>query len=154
MNKCHFSGNLTRDPELKYTPNGTAVLNVTIAVSRRFKKNDEVQTETAFIDSVAWDSGAEAIANHFNKGDNIIVHGSMQQEEWTDKESGQKRTKLKLRIEEFEFPQGNKKKEGGSPPADAPADKPAKGANKPAKKTPAAPPPEDNDNAGDDEVPF
>lgn len=152
MNKCHFSGNLTRDPELKFTPGGTAVLNFTIAVSRKYKKGEELQTETAFIDAVAWDTGAETINKYFKKGDAIIAHGSMQQENWeTD---GQKRSKLKLRVEEFEFPPGGNKKSGESASQpEAPADKPAKPASKSTKK-PATPPPEENDVQGDDEVPF
>lgn len=154
MNKCHFSGNLTRDPELKFTPSGTAVLNFTIAVSRRYKKGEEMQTETAFIDAVAWDSGAEAIGKFFKKGDSIIAHGSMQQENWeTD---GQKRSKLKLRVEEFEFPpNGNKKSGDSSTQQDAPQEKEKpKSSGKSSTKKPSTPPPEDNDAPGDDEVPF
>jgi len=132
MNVCHFLGNLTRDPELKTTQSGKSVVKITIAVNRRYKKNDQIEQEVAFINGEAWDTGAEVIAKHFTKGKPIIVHGSIVQDNWTT-EDGQKRSALKLRIDSFEFVPGNPKRdsepaEGGeadAPKAKATAKKPS-----------------------------
>jgi len=109
MNQCHFLGNLVRDPDLRTTKGDKQVVNFTIAINRFFKRGNERAKETAFLDCEAWDTGAAAIAKYFTKGDPIIVHGGLKQEEWSDKDTGKKRTKLKLRVEKFEFVPGKGK---------------------------------------------
>ncbi len=115
MNIVHISGALTKAPELKNITNGektTTVVNFVIASSRRFRKKDgSSDEETTFVNCEAWDSGAETIAKWFNKGDNIIIHGSLKNERWEDKE-GNKRSREKVRVSNFEFPpRANAKKE-------------------------------------------
>lgn len=114
MNKCHFLGRLTRDPELKELSGGKKVVNFTIAVGRDYKKNGETVKEVAYIDCEIWDTGADVIAKHFVKGNPIIVHCSVKQDNWEDKDSGQKRSKLKFRVDSFDFVPGNSNKGEGS----------------------------------------
>ena len=113
MNKCMIQGRLTRDPELRYTPNGQSVVDIGIATSRRYKTDSGPQEETTFVDVTFWGKGAEAIAKHFSKGKPILVEGRLQMDEWTDKTSGQKRTRLKVIGEQFHFQDGDSK--GNSP---------------------------------------
>jgi single-strand DNA-binding protein len=108
MNQCHFMGNLTRDPELKSLANNKRVVNFGIAVSRRFKRGTQTAKETSFLDCVAWDTGADLIAKHFKKGDKIIVHCSVQTDTWEDKKTGEPKSKLKFRVNQFDFVGGNK----------------------------------------------
>ena len=107
MNIVHISGALTKTPELKKIENGdktTTVVNFVIASSRRFRKKDgNSDEETTFVNCEAWDSGAETIAKWLDKGDNIIIHGSLKNERWEDKE-GNKRSREKVRVSNFEFP--------------------------------------------------
>ena len=113
MNQCHFLGRLVADPELRNIAGGDKrVVNFRIAVDRRYKRNKETAKETAFLDCEAWDTGADQIVKHFHKGDAIIVHASVKQEEWEDKNSGGRRSKLKFRVNSFDFPPGNKKNNG------------------------------------------
>ena len=117
MNIVHISGALTKTPELKKIANGdktTTVVNFVIASSRRFRKKDgNSDEETTFVNCEAWDSGAETIAKWFDKGDNIIIHGSLKKESWEDKE-GNKRSREKVRGSNFEFPPRAKSKKQDS----------------------------------------
>ncbi len=100
------TGNLTRDPEIKiFQSKGkdVKVANFTIASSRRFKKADGTSDqEVLYLDAEAWDSGAETIVKYFTKGSPILVEGSLRNENWKDKE-GNPRSKIKLRVNRFEF---------------------------------------------------
>ena len=96
-------GNLTSDPELRFTPNGAAVCNFTIAHnSRKFNKNsNEWEDQTPiFTRCSAWNSMAENVANTLTKGMRVIVTGTLEGQEWEDRESGAKRTGSQLRVEE------------------------------------------------------
>jgi len=104
INTGIYGGNLVRDPELRRTPNGVAVVKFDIAVNRTFKRGTERAKETAFLPCEAWDKGAEVIAEHFKKGDYITVNTSVKQENWEDKATGGKRSKLVFRVNEFHFP--------------------------------------------------
>lgn len=132
MNVCHFLGNLVRDPELKTTQSGKSLVKITIAVNRRYKKNDQIEQEVAFLNAEAWDTGAEVIAKNFVKGKPIIVHGPIVQDNWTT-EDGQKRSALKLRIDSFEFVPGNPKRDS-EPAEGGEADAPKAAAKKPRGK--------------------
>jgi len=115
MNIVHISGALTKTPELKKIANGdktTTVVNFVIASSRSLRKKDgNSDEETTFVNCEAWDSGAETIAKWFDKGDNIIIHGSLKNERWEEKE-GNKRSREKVRVSNFEFPpRANTKKQ-------------------------------------------
>ena len=110
MNDCKFMGNLTRDPETRETGSGKSVCNFGLAVNRSFKRGDERVSEVAFLDMEVWDTGATTIAKYFAKGEPIIVDCSVKQDNWEDKETGQKRSKLKFRVNQFYFIPGFKYK--------------------------------------------
>lgn len=103
LNKVLIMGNLTRDPELRYLPKGTAVAELGIAVNRRVKINDEWTDETTFIDCTAWGNTAENAAKYLTKGRGVLIEGRLQLDTWEDKQSGQKRSKLKIIAENVQF---------------------------------------------------
>lgn len=103
FNKVLFIGNLTKDPELRYTPQGTAVINMRIAVNRRFKdKNQESKEEVCFVTIVAWDKQAETCNQYLHKGSQIFVEGRLQSRSWEDN-AGQKRNVIEVRAERVQF---------------------------------------------------
>ncbi len=103
FNKVLLIGNLTKDPELRYTPQGTAVINMRIAVNRRFKdKNQESKEETCFVTVVAWDKQAETCNQYLHKGSQIFVEGRLQSRSWEDA-TGQKRNVIEVRAERVQF---------------------------------------------------
>jgi single-strand DNA-binding protein len=94
-------GNLVRDPELRYIPSGTAVSDVTIAVTEREKKNGVYADTTAFVDCVLWGKTAELANEHLQKGSPICFSGSIRQDNW--EKDGQKRSKLKVVVDSMTF---------------------------------------------------
>jgi single-strand DNA-binding protein len=106
LNKALFVGNLTADPELIYTPKGTAVVNASLAVNEFYTAEDgERQQITTFIDIKVWGPSAENFAKLARKGQEILVDGSIRQDTWEDKDSGQKRSKLYVRADGWQFTQ-------------------------------------------------
>ena len=105
MNKVIIIGNLTRNPELKHSKNGTAVTGITIANNRKYKEKQE----TVFIDAVAFGKTAEFINNYFTKGSPILIEGHLTLDSWVGKD-GVKRQKHKIVIEKAEFT-GTKKQD-------------------------------------------
>ncbi|HLU47950.1 MAG TPA: single-stranded DNA-binding protein [Planctomycetota bacterium] len=103
-NKVLLMGNITRDPELRYTPQGTAVCDLGIAVNREFGGGEggDRRKETTFVDVTVWARRAEVICQYFKKGDPIFIEGRLTMESWENQE-GQRRTKLKVTLESFEF---------------------------------------------------
>lgn len=100
-------GNLTRDPEIRHTPAGMAVGEITIASNRTFQDKDgNKQEESTFTDITFWGRKAEVIGEYVRKGDPLYVEGRLTLDSWEDKETGQKRSKLKVTGETFEFLQG------------------------------------------------
>ncbi len=99
MNKVIITGNLTRDPELRYTPQGLAVCTFTIANNEGPKEKKKV----CFVEVVAWDKQAEFINQWFTKGKPILVEGQLHQDKWEDKETGKQRSKIKINGQRFEF---------------------------------------------------
>jgi single-strand DNA-binding protein len=96
-NHCAFCGYLGRDPEVRYTSNGKAVLKYSIAVTEKWKDRDGNQQESvAWIEGEVWGNSAENFAKYCRKGSNVFVEGRMNQESWDDKNTGKKRTKLVL----------------------------------------------------------
>jgi single-strand DNA-binding protein len=119
MNIVVLKGNLARDPEIKVvnTGNGkqSSVVSLVIAVNRFFKKaNGEAAKEATFIPCEAWDTGAETIAKYCSKGDELLIEGCIKEDRW--EVDGQKRSKLKIRINNFELQR--KQKNGDSTPQD------------------------------------
>ena len=101
-NRVVLMGNLTRDPELRYTPNGSAVASFAIAVNRRYKVDNEKREETSFFDIVFFGKPAEIIAEYMKKGRPILVEGRLQQRRW-ETDDGQKRSKVEVVGENFQF---------------------------------------------------
>lgn len=96
--------NLTRDPELRVTPKGTAICQFGIAVNTKYKDAGGTEhEEVLFIDVEAWGKQGEVVAKYFSKGKPIYVDGRLKQDNWDDKTTGQKRSKHKIVLERFEF---------------------------------------------------
>lgn len=97
INNIFLIGNLTRDPELRFTPNGTPVASFSIAVNKRTqnKQSGEWENDADFFNVVAWFKLAENVAESLNKGDRVIISGRLSQESWDDKQ-GQKRTTYRI----------------------------------------------------------
>ena len=103
LNKVMLMGNLTRDPELRYTPNNTAVANIGMAINRDWKnQSGERQQETTFVDIEAWGRQAELLSQYLTKGRPLFVEGRLKLDQWQDKEGGN-RSKLKVVLESFQF---------------------------------------------------
>lgn len=103
LNKVFLIGNLTKDPELRYTPSGVAVVNLRLATNRRFKdKNGELKDEACFLTVVVWNKQAETCNQYLRKGRPIFVEGRLQSRSWEDN-SGQKRNVLEVRAERVQF---------------------------------------------------
>lgn len=101
LNKATILGNSTRDPELKYTPNGQAVCNFSVATNRRFKNTaGDLQEDTQYHDVVAWGKLAEVIAQIVKKGSKIYVEGRLQTHQW-DAPDGSKRSRTEIVLDQF-----------------------------------------------------
>lgn len=103
LNRVFLIGNLTKDPELRYTPQGTAVANLRLAVNRRWKdKAGEQKEEVCFLTVVAWDKQAEVCNQYLRKGSPLFVEGRLQSRSWQDN-SGAKRNVVEIRAERVQF---------------------------------------------------
>ena len=104
LNKVMLIGNLTRDPQLKYLPNQTAVCEFGLAVSRKYKAaNGEQREDTAFVDCTVFGKGGEIFNQYMTKGKPVFVEGRLKFDSWEDKNGGGKRSKLAVVVEEFQF---------------------------------------------------
>ncbi|GBD96634.1 MAG TPA: single-stranded DNA-binding protein [Nitrospirae bacterium] len=92
FNKIILIGNLTRDPEMRYTPQGTSVCNFGIAVNRKYKQGEEAKEEVTFINVVVFGKHADVCGQYLNKGRSVLVEGRLQERRW-ETEDGQKRSK-------------------------------------------------------------
>lgn len=102
FNKVILMGNLTKDPEIRYTPSGTAVANFGLAVNHRYKQGDEMRDEVCFIDIVVFGKQAENCGQYLSKGQGIIVDGRLQQRRW-ESEDGQKRSRHEVVAQSVTF---------------------------------------------------
>ena len=102
FNKVILIGNMTADPELKQTTNGTSVCSFSIAVNRRFSRADQGQQNVDFINIVTWRQSAEFVCRYFKKGNSILVCGQLQTRTWTDTQ-GQKRYATEVVADEVTF---------------------------------------------------
>ena len=152
LNKVFLMGNLTRDPELRYTPKGAAVAQFAIAVNRRFSVEGEQREEVTYVDIVAWAKTAEVINEYLKKGSPIFIEGRLKLDQWDDKTTGQKRSRLQVIVESFQFINGKAPEEGA---AGAPANRTARPRVRP-ETTPDAAGGTANDGppTDDDDVPF
>ena len=162
LNKVFLIGNLTRDPELRYTPSGTAVVDLGMAINRQWtSQGGEKKDETCFVDLEAWGRSAEVISEYCRKGRPLFVEGRLKLNTWEGRD-GQRRSKLRVVVENFQFlgsPSGRKGEDaaaGGGQRADG-----AQGAagGSPAEDAPGGPPEQAGGEAKgefqvDDEIPF
>lgn len=102
FNKVILLGNLTRDPEVRYTPNGIAVASFALAVNRKYKQGDETREEVSYIDIVVFGKQAESCGQYINKGDSVLIDGRLQQRRW-ETEDGQKRNKIEVVAQSVNF---------------------------------------------------
>ena len=102
MNKVFLLGNLTRDPELRYAQNGTAVAHLALAVNHRYRQNDTDKEETMFIDVVAFGRQGETASEYLKKGRPVLIEGRLKWQSWDDKE-GRKHTKHEVVAERIQF---------------------------------------------------
>ena len=104
LNKVFLIGNLTRDPELRVTPKGTAICQFGIAVNRQFKdESGATRDETTFVDIEAWGKQGELVSKYLTKGSLAMVEGRLKLDQWEDKTSGQKRSKIKVVLDNVQF---------------------------------------------------
>jgi single-strand DNA-binding protein len=103
FNKVFLIGNLTKDPELRYTPQGTAVVNLRLAVNRKFKdKNQELKEEVCFVTVVVWNKQAESANQYLHKGSPVFIEGRLQSRSWEDN-TGKTRNTIEVRAERVQF---------------------------------------------------
>ncbi len=164
LNRVYLIGNLTRDPEVRYTPNGNAVGDLRLAVNRRYQTRDgQEQEETCFVSIEVWGRQAETCRDYLRKGSPILVEGRLKYDQW--EKDGQKHSRLSVRAVRVQFlgsPRGAELRDappdaGGAPepapspsPEAAPSPAPAPAAGSEAPKPPA----NLNDTADDDNLPF
>ncbi len=104
LNKVMLIGNLTRDPEMKYLPKGTAVAEFGLAVGRKYKtESGDLKEETMFVDISVFGRSAEIAKEYLTKGKNVYVEGRLQLDTWDDKQTGQKRSKHRIFCENFQM---------------------------------------------------
>ena len=155
FNKVILVGNLTRDPEIRYTPKGSAVCDLGLAVNRQYSlENGEKREEVTFVDVVLWARLAEIAGEYLKKGRPVLIEGRLQLDSWDDKQSGQKRSKLRVIGETMQLlggrpggggGDGEEGMSGGSDRGERPTSRP-RSSTPPPKPAPAEP--------DDDEIPF
>jgi single-strand DNA-binding protein len=151
FNKVILLGNLTRDPEVRYTPKGSAVCDLGVAVNRVYTTDTgEKREEVTYVDVVLWSRLAEIAGEYLKKGRPIFIEGRLQLDTWDDKQSGQKRSKLRVIGETMQL-LGSRPGSGTASPEAGDEDRQARSGGKqsppPAKSAAAAEP-------DDDEIPF
>jgi len=166
LNKVMLIGNLTRDPEIKYTPKGTAIADIGLAVNRNYTtESGEKREEVTFIDVTLWGRVAEIVGEYCKKGRPLFVEGRLQLDSWDDKQTGQKRSKLKVvgdNIQLLGSREGGSAGGGGGGgggggeygegrPAGAP---PARPPGRPPAAPPPRPPVDPDLDAPEDDIPF
>jgi len=112
FNKVILMGNLTRDPELRYNPNNTAVASFSLALNRKYKQGEEWKEEVSYIDVVVFGKQAENCSQYLSKGSSALVEGRLQQRRW-ETDDGQKRNKVEVVANSVQF---MPKKQGGTEP--------------------------------------
>jgi single-strand DNA-binding protein len=161
FNKVMLMGNLTRDPELRYTPSGASVCDFGVAVKRTFTTREgEKRDETLFVDVSMWGRRGEVISEYFSKGKPIFIEGRLKYDSWETPDG--RRSKLSVVAENFEFisaPGGEAPQERGTPRQGGGARRAERGARDEQKAPPRqeSPPEEENPeglDVSDDEIPF
>lgn len=162
-NKVMIIGNLTRDPEIKYTPKGTAIADIGLAVNRNYTtESGEKREEVTFIDVTLWGRVAEIVGEYCKKGRPLFVEGRLQLDSWDDKATGQKRSKLKVVGENIQLLGSREGGGGGGEHGEGRSE--GRSENRPQQQSRSAPsrpatppqrPPADPDlDAPEDDIPF
>ena len=154
-NKVILMGNLTRDPEVRYTSSGTAIAKLGIAINRYWSNKDGLeQEEPTFVDEDAYGRQAETIGQYLKKGRPIMVEGRLKLDQWDDKQTGQKRSKLGVVLDRFEYI--DTRSEGGGGHLSGDSSSPSGGGPAPAQGGGGAAPAQGGGGgfAEDDDVPF
>jgi len=156
LNKVMLIGNLTRDPELRVTPKGTAICQFSLAVNRKFKdESGGEREEVTYIDVEAWSKQGETIAKYCTKGRPLFVEGRLRLDQWEDKTTKEKRSRMKVVLENFQF-LGTGRAEGGAPGASGASEggiEPRYAAPAPRSSAPKPSAPAAQENL-DEDVPF
>lgn len=161
FNRVILMGNLTRDPQVRYTPGGTAVAEIGLAVNRQWfdKQTNTRKEDVTFVDVTLWGRTAEIAGEYLGKGRQVLIEGRLQTDSWDDKETGQKRSKLKVVCEQMTMVGG--RGEGGGPGGGGQGGGSQRGGQRsggaPAEMAPSEPNYDSGDYGGsapDDEVPF
>src|ERR1041385_5054043 len=104
LNKVLLMGNLTRDPELRVTPKGTSICQFSLAINRQFKmESGETRVDVIYVDVEAWGKQGETIAKYVTKGRPLYVEGRLRLDQWEDKNTKEKRSRMKVVLEQFQF---------------------------------------------------
>lgn len=149
-NRVILMGNLTRNPELRYTPKGTAVSDVSLAVNTTWGRSENRKEETLFMDCTVWGRQAEVICEYTEKGSPLLVEGRLVQDTWEDRESGQKRSKIKMTIESFQFLGGRDGAGGGGGGGGGRSQAPRRQQQRPPRQEESF----DEEFDGGDDIPF
>lgn len=156
-NRVILAGNLTRDPELRSLPSGNAVLRMSLAVNRRYTgKDGETREEVTYVDIDAFGKQAETIAKYCGKGSGILVEGRLRLDQWDDRNTGEKRSKLGVVLENFTFTGGGANRSRGDEGGSYDDAVPARRAPAAAPRAVPAPPPAASASAPDieEDIPF
>jgi len=148
-NRVILMGNLTRDPQVRYTPSGTAVTEIGLAVNRTWfdKQSNSRREETTFVDVTLWGRQAEVAGEYLAKGRQVLIEGRLQLDTWDDKETGQKRSKLRVVAENMTMVGGRSEGGRGGSGGGSRESQAAHASNDSFDDGPSGAPP-------DDEVPF
>src|ERR671927_1541492 len=147
FNKVILLGNLTRDPEVRYTPKGSAVCDLGLAVNRQYTLDSgEKREEVTYVDVVLWARLAEIAGEYLKKGRPVFIEGRLQLDTWDDKQSGQKRSKLRVIGETMQMLGGPRTAGSSTDNGDEGGSRAGKASSPPKSTVPAAP--------DDDEIPF
>ncbi len=157
LNKVLLMGNLTRDPELRVTPKGTPICQFSLAINRQFKmESGESREEVTYVDIEAWGKQGETIAKYCTKGRPLYVEGRLRLDQWEDKNTKEKRSRMKVVLEQFQF-LGDSRGGGGPAGTGAAAEPGIDQTATPERHAPparsAAPKPGPTESL-DDDVPF
>lgn len=153
LNKVMLMGNMTRDIEIKYTPKGTTVGGFGLAINRKYTtESGEKREEVTFVDVEFWGKQAETMAEYTKKGDPLYVEGHLKLDQWDDKETGQKRSKMRVVGENFQFIKSKGDGTGHQPKdEDAPPAARRESQRPPPQRKPVDP---DLDAPEEDDIPF
>jgi single-strand DNA-binding protein len=149
-NKVILLGNCTRDPEVKYTPKGTAVAELGLAVNRTYTTDGgEKREEVTFVDVTMWGRQAEVAGEYLKKGRPVFIEGRLQLDSWDDKQTGQKRSKLRVVCENFQLL--GSREGGGGGGGEGGGARPSSGGSRPSKPAAQSEP---SGEPADDDIPF